>query len=278
MMNHQLKRLISTSLLHIGLIAGAIFISLPALWMLSASFMTSAELFSTDVQFLPTTLRLDNYVEVFTRFNFARYFSNSLIVTGSIILLNLIFCPMVGYSLAKFDFPGKNLLFLLIMSTVMVPFTAILVPLYLIVRSLDWINSYQAMIIPFAMSAFGIFLMRQFMVSVPDDYINAARVDGASELRIYVQVVLPLCQPALVTLAIITFIGSWDELIWMLIVTTTDQFRTLPVGLAQFIEAYQTRWDLMMAGAVVAAAPAVLVFLAMQRRFLQGMAGLSGLK
>ena len=277
-MNHFMKRIAALSLLHIGLIAGAIFISLPVLWMLSASFMTSAELFSTDVQFLPSALRLDNYVEVFTRFSFARYFLNSVLVTGSIMLLNLLFCPLVGYSLAKFDFPGKHLLFLFIMSTVMVPFTAILVPLYLIVRSLNWINSYPAMIVPFAMSAFGIFLMRQFMLSVPDDYISAARIDGAGEWRIYGQVVLPLCQPALITLAIITFIGSWDELIWMLIVTTTDRLRTLPVGLAQFIEAYQTRWDLMMAGAVVAAAPAVLLFLSMQRRFLQGMAGLSGLK
>jgi multiple sugar transport system permease protein len=203
---------------------------------------------------------------------------NSIIVTGSVVLLNLVFCPLVGYSLAKFDYPGKNILFVFILSTIMVPFTAILVPLYLIVRSLGWVNTYQALIFPFAMSAVGIFLMRQFMYAIPGDYMDAARMDGASEPTIYIRIVMPISQPAMVTLAILTFVGTWDEFLWVLVTTTGDQIRTLPIGLAKFVEAYQTRWELMMAGSVVAALPVLIVFVALQRRFLEGMASLSGLK
>jgi multiple sugar transport system permease protein len=279
----NLKRLkaknIIPSLLFYGLLSlGAIFISVPIIWMVSASFMTTNEIFSPQIKLFPDSLRLNNFVTVFTEFNFARYLLNSIIVTGSIILLNLIFCPLVGYSLAKFQYPGRNLLFTFIMATVMVPFTAILIPLYLIIRSLGWIDTYPAMIIPFAMSAFGIFLMRQFMHAIPDDYIDAARLDGASEFRIFLSVIVPISQPALITLALITFIANWDELLWPLIITNSDALRTLPIGLTKFVEAYQTRWELMMAGSVVAAMPAVLIFVLMQRRFLAGMASLSGLK
>lgn len=274
----EIKKLSTNALFYGALIIGAIFVSVPTLWMVSASFMTGAELFSPSINILPGALRLENYNEVFTRFNFGRYLLNSLIVTGSVIALNLVFCPLVGYSLAKFRYPGRNILFAFVLSTIMVPFAAILVPLYIIVRSFGWINTYQAMIIPFAMSAFGIFLMRQFMMAIPDDYTDAARIDGANELTIYLRIILPITQPALVTLAILTFIGNWDEFLWVLVVTTGDQFRTLPVGLAKFVEAYQTRWELMMAGSVVAALPAVLIFLGMQRRFLAGIASLSGIK
>jgi multiple sugar transport system permease protein len=260
------------------LLAGAILFSMPIIYMVSASLMSAEELFSTSAQLFPSTFQWTNFAEVFGRFNFGRYLGNSIIVTGAVVLLNLVFSPMVGYSLAKFDFPGKNILFFFILATVMVPFTAILIPLFLIIRSLDWVNTYQALILPFAMSAFGIFLMRQFALAVPDDYLDAARIDGASEYRIYFQIVLPLLQPALITLAIIVFVAIWDEFLWMLVVTTGDNLRTLPIGLAKFVEQYTTRFELMMAGSVISAAPVVIVFLSIQQRFLQGMAGLSGLK
>jgi len=277
-MSRRTSRFLGSLFGQIGLLAGAIIIVAPALYMLSASFMTSSEIFSTQLQLLPSSLSWGNYIEVFARFNFLRYLSNSILVTGAVVLLNLLFTPMVGYSLAKFNYPGKNILLLFILATVMVPFTAILIPLFLIVRNLGWVNTYAGLIMPFAMSAFGVFLMRQFMLGVPDDYIDAGRIDGASEWRIYFQIVLPLIQPALITLAIVVFVANWDEFLWMLVVTTGDALRTLPVGLAKFREQYQTRFELMMAGSVIAAAPVVLVFLALQRRFLQGMAGLSGLK
>jgi len=272
------QRTLLSLLAQLGILAGAVVISVPALYMVSASLMSSQDFFAAQVKLLPSSLYLQNYVEVFSVFNFGNYLKNSFIVTGAVVLLNLIFTPMVGYSLAKFDFPGKTLLLLFVLATIMIPFTAILIPLFLIIRSFGWVNSYPGLVMPFAMSAFGVFLMRQFILAVPDDYIDAGRIDGASELRIYFQIVVPLIQPALITLAIVVFVASWDEFLWMLIVTTGDALRTLPVGLAKFVEQYRTRYELMMAGSVVAAAPVVLLFLAVQRRFLQGMAGLSGLK
>lgn len=273
-----MSRMLRNSLGYLALIAGAIFVSLPGLYMASASLMTSQDLFSTSFHLLPTTVTWQNYVEVFANFNFSNYLQNSIIVTGSVVLLNLFFSPMVGYSLAKFDYPGKAVLMLFILATVMVPFTAILIPLFLIIRDIGWVNTYLGLIVPFMMSAFGIFLMRQFMLAVPDDYIDAGRIDGASEIRIYFQIVLPLIQPALITLAIVIFVGIWDEFLWTLVVTTGDALRTLPIGLAQFVQQYRTRYELMMAGSVIAAVPVVVLFLMLQNRFLQGMAGLSGLK
>lgn len=275
---HKVRRKLSAVLLPILVGLGALVFSIPMLYMISASLMTPTELFSTQTRLLPVIPQWDNYAEVFGRFNFGRYMLNSIIVTTAVVVLNLIFTPMVGYSLAKFDFPGKNILFIFTLATVMVPFTAILIPLFLLIRTLGWVNTYAGLIMPFAMSALGVFLMRQFALAVPDDYLDAARMDGASELRIYFQVVLPLLQPALITLAIIVFVPMWDEFLWMLVVTTGDSLRTLPVGLAKFVEQYTTRFELMMAGSVISAAPVVFVFLALQQRFLEGMAGLSGLK
>jgi multiple sugar transport system permease protein len=277
-MKHRTARTATRIAGILALAAGAVFVSLPTVYMASASLMTSQDLFSTRFHLFPTEINWGNYVEVFSKFNFGNYLKNSAIVTSSVVILNLIFSPMVGYSLAKFDYPGKTILMLFILATVMVPFTAILIPLFLIVRSVGWVNTYPGLIMPFAMSAFGIFLMRQFLLAVPDDYIDAGRIDGASELRIYFQIVLPLIQPALITLAIVIFVGIWDEFLWTLIITTGDAKRTLPIGLASFVEQYRTRYELMMAGSVIAATPVVVVFLMLQRRFLQGMAGLSGLK
>ena len=263
---------------HVAMLVGGILFILPVLWMISASFMTRSDVLDVPVNLLPPLWQPQNYIQIFVDFNIGLFFKNSLIVTGSVVLLNLFFCSMVGYSLAKFDFPGKNLLFTFIMATVMIPFAVILIPLFLTVRSLGWVDTYQGLIVPFTMSAFGIFLMRQFMVSIPDDYLDAARIDGASEFVIFFRIVLPLSRPALVTLAIVTFVTNWDEFLWPLVVTTTDNFRTLPIGLAKFLEAYENEWHLLMAGAVVAALPLVTLFLAMQRRFMEGMAGLSGIK
>ncbi len=257
---------------------GGLFIILPIIWMVSASFMTRSDVLSTPINIIPPVWQPQNYAQVFTDFKIGRYFMNSTIVTGSVVLLNVFFCSLVGYSLAKFEYPGKNFVFVFIMSTVMIPFAVILIPLYLIVRSFGWINTYQGLILPFTMSAFGIFLMRQFILDIPDDYIDAARIDGASEIGIFFRIILPLSRPAVVTLAILSFVQNWDQFLWPLVVTTTDQYRTLPIGLSKFLEAYQNEWHLLMTGAVIAALPLVILFLSMQRRFLEGMAGLSGLK
>jgi multiple sugar transport system permease protein len=258
--------------------AGAAVILLPVYWMFMASFMERGDVLATPINFVPPIWHPENYVRIFRDFDIGLYFANSVIVTGAVVILNVIFCSLVGYSLAKFDYPGKTIIFLFIMSTVMVPFAVLLIPLYLIVRAFNWINTYPGLIVPFGMSAFGIFLMRQFMLSVPDDYMDAARIDGAGEFSIFWRIVVPLSRPAIVTLAILSFVGNWDEFLWPLIITTTDRYRTLPIGLSRLLEAYQNEWNLLMAGSVVAALPLILLFLVMQRRFLEGMAGLSGLK
>ncbi len=278
MMTVKLKRGARIVGFYAALTAGLVIFLLPVLWMVSTSFMRRADVLSSPVKLLPPVWRPQNYHEIFLDFNLGHYFLNSIFVTGSIVVLNVLFCSMVGYSLAKFDFPGKKLVFGFILSTIMVPFAAILIPLYLIIREFDWVNTYQALIVPFSMSGLGIFLMRQFMFSIPDDYIDAARVDGATEFGIFFRIVLPLCGPALSTLAILTFVTYWDEFLWPLVVTTTDDYRPLTVGLAKFLEQYQTQWNLLMAGAVVAALPVVLLFLVLQRKFFQAMGGLSGLK
>jgi multiple sugar transport system permease protein len=251
----------------------------PILWLVSASFMTLADITDSPIHLIPPVWRFRNYVDIFTGgVRLGRYFANSLFVTSSVVLLNVVFCTLTGYSLAKFRYPGKNLIFASIMGTIMVPFNVIVIPLYLIVRQFGWIDTYQALILPYAMSAFGIFLMRQFIVSIPDDYIAAARVDGASEIRIFIQIIMPLSRPAMTTLAILTFVQNWDEFLWPLVVINSDVHRTLPIGLAKFLGQYQNQWHLLMAGAVVAALPVVVLFLALQRRFLESLAGLSGLK
>ena len=263
---------------HSGLLALAAVLVAPGMWMVSASLMTQAEVLSGAI--LPAVPQWRNYVDIFDRFPFGVFFRNSVLVTGSVVLLNLLFCSMAGYALAKFNFLGKRLVFAFILTTIMIPFTVIAIPLYLVVHQLGWINSYQGLVAPFAVSAFGIFLMRQFMASIRDEYLDAARVDGAGELRIFFVIVLPLARPALMTLAILVFITNWDEFFWPLIAATSDEYRTLPVGLAKLQEAgtsSSTQWHLIMAGATIAVLPIFVLFLAFRRQFMQATSGLAGL-
>jgi len=259
------------------LIVGLILIT-PGLWMLAASLMTQTEVFSGSI--LPAAPQFSNYVEIFTQFNFGLFFRNSVIVTGSVVILNVVFCSLTGYALAKFEFPGRRLLFAFILITVMIPFTAIVIPLYLVVQQVGWIDSYQGLILPFAITSLGVFLMRQFMMGLHDDYLNAARVDGANELTIFVRIVLPMSKPALITVAILTFITSWDEFFWPLVTTTSDAYRTVPIGLAKLQQtgaSTSTQWQLIMAAAVVAVIPLLILFFTLRTQFMAATAGLSGL-
>jgi multiple sugar transport system permease protein len=275
----QLRRRTGAVLFYAGLSLACLVFVGPVFWLVSASFMSRADITASPIHLIPPVWRPQNYVEIFTGgIRLGRYFANSLFVTSSVVILNVLFCSLTGYSLAKFRYPGRNIIFGGIMGTIMVPFNVIVVPLYLVVRQLHWIDTYQALIVPFAMSAFGIFLMRQFIASIPDDYIAAARVDGASELRIFFQIIIPLARPAMTTLAILTFVQNWDEFLWPLVVVSSDEHRTLPIGLAKFLGQYEDQWHLLMAGSVVAALPVVLLFLVLQRRFLESLGGLSGIK
>ena len=191
---------------------------------------------------------------------------------------NMVFCSMLGYAFAKIDFWGRTWLFRLVLATLMIPGMVLLVPLFVLISNLGMVNTYFGLILPFLAGPFGVFLMRQFMQGIPDELIDAARVDGAGELRIFATVVLPLCKPALATLGILTFLGSWNNFLWPLVVASTEDMYTLPVALALYsVGQNSTNYGLLLAGSCVVLVPVLVVFLTMQRHFVQGLAT-TGLK
>ena len=250
---------------------------IPLLYMISLSLQSDADIFSGDPVLWPSVLHPDNFVTLFQRAPFARFFLNSVMMAGVITLSHLVFDPLVGYVFAKFDFPLKRTMFLVILATLMIPFFVRMIPVYVMFSQLDWLNSYQGLIVPFLMDAYGIFLMRQFIEPLPDELIDAARVDGASELRIYARVILPQTKPALGVLALFTFVFQWNNFLWPLIVTSTTDMRTMPVGLTLFNQEYFTQWNLTAAGSVVLFVPTALLFFFTQRYLVRGIA-LTGLK
>lgn len=250
---------------------------LPYFWMVSSSLKTMENMFAVPIQWLPDPVNWMSYVNAWQAQDFTRYFLNSGIVAVAITLGNLLLCSLAGYSLTKFRYRGRGLTFLLILSTMMLPLEVTMVPLFLIVKQLDWLNSYPGLIVPFVVDGFGVFLMRQYMLSIPSDLIDSARIDGASEMRIFWMIVLPLCKPALVALAVFTFREAWDMYIWPLVIITKDSLRTLPLGISLFMSSYGTSWDQLMAIAVLGTLPMIVLFFFLQRAFIQGIA-VTGLK
>ncbi len=250
---------------------------LPYYWMVSSSLKTMENMFSVPIQWIPNPINWMSYVLAWQAQNFTLYFFNSCVVAVAITLGNLLLSSLAGYSLTKFRYRGRGLTFLLILSTMMLPLEVTMVPLFLIVKQLDWLNSYPGLIVPFLVDGFGVFLMRQYMLSIPSELIDAARIDGASEFRIFWMIVMPLCKPALVALAVFTFREAWDMYIWPLIIITKDSLRTLPLGISLFMSSYGTSWDQLMAVAVLGTLPMILLFFFLQRAFIQGIAA-TGLK
>ncbi len=260
------------------LVLGAVAISVsPYLWMVSSSLRTMTNMFSIPIQWIPHPVNWQSYVLAWHAQDFPRYFFNSGVVAVAITLGNLLLCSLAGYSLAKFRYFGRGVLFILILSTMMLPLEVTMVPLFLIIKRFDWVNSYQGLIVPFLVDGFGVFLMRQYMLGIPKDLIDSARIDGASEFRIFWQIVLPLCKPALVALGVFTFREAWDMYIWPLIIVSKDSLRTLPLGISLFMSSYGTAWDQLMAIAVLGTLPMILLFFVLQRAFIQGIA-VTGLK
>ncbi|MDQ0801411.1 carbohydrate ABC transporter permease [Arthrobacter sp. SLBN-112] len=258
-------------------LAGAATI-LPFAWMLLGSFKTQGELLRRPVTWWPQDPTLDNYVRWFTELHIDRFFMNSLLVAVFTVLGNLLFCSMVGYALAKMDFAGKRVLFLGIMVTLMVPGVVTFVPLFVMVSKLGLVNTYPALILPFLVSPLGVFLMRQFMMGIPESLIEAARIDGAGELRTFTRIVMPLCGPPLATLGILTFLGSWNNFLWPLVAAQSEEKYTLPVALSLYSTGQNaTDYGLLLAGAVLVIAPIVALFIALQRFFIQGVAS-TGIK
>jgi multiple sugar transport system permease protein len=263
---------------YILLLLGLLLVAGPFLWMILSSFKPQSELVRVPPTWLPETWTFSNYSRLFTKLNFPRYFFNSVLVAGSVVVANIVFCSMVGYALAKLNFVGKRLIMLLVLATLMVPGSVTVIPLFVLMSKLGLVNTYWAVILPFAVGPFGVFLMRQFMLGIPNDLLEAARVDGAGEFRIFWKVVAPLSWPGMAALGIITFLGSWNNFLWPLIVLTDEHMYTLPVALGTFaIGQHQADYGLLMAGAAALVIPIVVVFLLLQRQFTESVAN-TGIK
>jgi len=261
----------------LALAALALAFIIPILWMTTTSFQAGEKMFQLTTEWIPSVWHPENYPNALARAPFATYFFNSSVVSCAVMAGNLVFCTLAGYGLAKFPFPGARLLLLIILSTLMLPLEVTLVPTFLVIHKFGWLNSYQGIAGPLLVDAFGVFLMRQSIISIPSDYLEAARIDGAGELRILWQIVLPQCRPALAVLAVFSFRDSWDQFLWPLTVVSVDAYRTYPLGLVQFGDDYGNPPTEQMAIAVLATIPVFVLFAVLQRAFNRGF-GLSGLK
>ncbi|HET6293146.1 MAG TPA: carbohydrate ABC transporter permease [Kribbella sp.] len=254
-------------------ILGLVAVAAPFVWMFLGSFKTQGELLQVPPTWLPEAPTTQNYDDLFSKANFPRYFLNSAVVALAVTAGNVIFCSMVGYALAKLRFRGRTGLFILVMGTLMVPGVVTFVPLFVLVTNAGLANSYPGLILPFLVSPFGVFLMRQFFSGLPDDLMDAGRVDGTSELGIFARIMLPLTKPALATLAILTFLGSWNNFLWPLVIAQTEDKYTLPVALALYSTGQNAQnFGLLMAGAVVVVVPVLVIFLVFQRHVTRGIA------
>lgn len=267
----------SRLLLYLPLLLAGVLILLPFAYMLSTSLKMPNEVFSVPFSWVPRHAVWSNFVAGWRQENFTRYFFNSLAIACAVTVLNLITCSAAGYSFAKFHYPGRDILFGFVLATLMIPYASIIVPLFLVVKSLGWIDTYQGLIVPAGTSAFGVFLMRQHMFAVPDELLAAARIDGAGELQVFVRIVLPLVKTSLSALAIFIFMWNWDSFLWPLLVVQSDSMRTMPIALAAFEGSYTTNDAQLMAVATLAMLPVVIVFLVLQRNFMEALT-LSGIK
>lgn len=250
---------------------------LPILWMTSTSFQAGEKMYQLTTEWIPRVWHPENFPNALSRSAFPTFFLNSVVVSLAVMIGNLVFCTLAGYGLAKYRFPGDRLILLAILSTLMLPMEVTLVPTFLIIHKLGWLNTYQGIFAPLLVDAFGVFLMRQFILKIPTDYIEAARIDGVGELGILWRVILPQCKPALAVLAIFAFRDSWDQFLWPLVVVSRDEYRTYPLGLVRFGEDYGNPPTEQMAIAVLATIPVFVLFLLLQR-FVKTGFGLSGLK
>lgn len=269
---HQTK---GTSWRRIGLYAMLIVTSVlmlfPFYWTVASSLKLEGLVFADPPQWIPNPFVWDHYHEVLTRIPFPRFFFNSVVVTVAVTLLRVMFDTLAGYAFAKLEFPGRDKLFFILLLGLMIPFQVNLIPVYRIVSTLGWLDTYAALIVPQMTSVLGIFLMRQYIKSIPDDILDAARVDGAGEIRIVTKIVMPLALPGMAAMAIFTFMAMWNDFLWPRLVLNSEHMFTLPLGLAQLQMRNTSTWGTTMAGATITALPLILVFLLMQRQFISGM-------
>ncbi|HZW38776.1 MAG TPA: carbohydrate ABC transporter permease [Ignavibacteriaceae bacterium] len=261
------------------LIAFALFFIIPFLWILSTSLKGDEQIFTIPPQWIPETLHWDNYAKVFERIPFLLYIKNSVIITVTVIIGTVLSSSIVAYAFACLDWPGKNVLFVIVLASMMLPAQVIMIPVFVIFKELGWLNSFKPLTIPafFGGGAFNIFLLRQFFLSIPKSLIDSARIDGCSEFRIYWNIVLPNAKPALATVAILTFMFSWNDFLGPLIYLSDQAKGTIALGLGMFVGQYVTEWSLLMAASMLMMLPVLIIFFVFQKYFIQGFV-MSGLK
>ena len=263
-------------LLFILLTVVAFLLLLPIFWMVSTSLKTLGQEFDLPIQWIPSDPRWENYAEAWsgglTRGDFARYTMNSVIVTGFVTILNVLLTSLAGYGLAQYRFPGAQLLFLAMIATLILPLEVIMVPLFLTMRDLGWIDYYQGLIVPVIADAFGVFLMRQWFRSLPRALIDAARIDGAGHLRVFFTIAVPLSWPAILTVAVFAFRETWDDFTWPFLIVQSDALRTIPLGVRTFQQAELSNFPQIMAISTLASIPLAVLYFAFQRYVVRGIA------
>lgn len=275
--SHKRPKRLQSVLVQLALAVVGIIVAIPLYWTAISSLSTNADIFATPVQWLPASLHWENFSQALGAAPFGRYFFNSAFVGVAVTCTTLVSSALAGYGFAKFRFPGRRLLFVVVLIALMVPFQAIMIPLFVLTRQLGWLNSYAGLIVPGAVSGFGIFLMRQFMGKLPDALLEAARLDGCSEIQVCIRIVLPLSRSALAALAVLTFLASWNNFLWPLIVAQSPDVMTVPLGIVQFRGSYSTNYIQILAVSLMAAAPVIVLYLLMQRQIIETFAS-SGVK
>ncbi|HAE87767.1 TPA: sugar ABC transporter permease [Candidatus Marinimicrobia bacterium] len=275
--NVKIQKLGKSILTH-GVIYLLAFITIaPFIWMILTSLKDISDIFVYPPKWFPDKIQWNNYARAFQAAPFGRYYLNSIFVAVTVTLGQLITCSMAAYAFARLKFWGRDVLFYIFLGTMMIPYQVTMIPSFMVLHWLGWIDSYQALIVPGLASAFGTFLLRQFFLTIPKELEEAAYIDGCSKFRVLWQIILPLSKPALATLAIFTFMGTFNDFIWALIVVNSEHLRTVQLGLAVFRDRYITDWDLLMAGSVMATLPILIVFFFAQKYFIKGIT-LSGIK
>ena len=274
------RKQIGDVLTWVVLLSGGVAFVLPLYRMLSGSLKPLSEIYTFPPRFIPETIQWTNYIEVWRRLPFHLFFMNSFYISTTVTVGVLFTASLAGYSFARLRYPGRDQIFLIYLSTMMIPFAVVMIPLFILMRTFGWVNTHAALIVPGLFTAWGTFLMRQFMLTIPRELEDAALIDGCGYLSTYWRVILPLCKPVLATLAIFEFMGNWNAFLWPLIIISSMSKRTLPLGLAAFqaMAAIKTPWHLVMAASVMSVMPILIVFILGQKYYVQGIVttGLKG--
>lgn len=262
---------------YIFLLIGAIFILIPFIWMILTSLKDLSEIFSKDIVLFPKSLKWENYIEVFKLNQFTRHIFNSIIVTICITLGELFTTILAAFAFSNFKFKGRDLLFTLLLGTMMVPSEVLIIPNFVLLSKLGWIDTYKALIIPWCASVFAIFFLRQYFLGIPKELYYAAKVDGCSDFKYLCTVMVPIAKPAIITLAILKIINSWNAFMWPLIVTNSEEMRTLPTVLAKFSSEIGVDYNLLMAATTIIILPMIIIYILLSKRIINGVSS-SGIK